>query len=148
MKKTSLFVLILVTLIASCTKKSTVSTTASSETALVGTYWKLIEVQGQPVDETKLTKPPFLLLNADGKLGTSAGCNTMMGGYTLKEPLGITFSQNMAATMMACPDMKLEDEFKAILTEVNNYAISGNFLSLSKNKMAPLARFEKAVQPK
>jgi heat shock protein HslJ len=148
MKKNSLFVLILITLIASCTKKSTVSTISSSETALVGTYWKLIEVHGQPVDETKLMKPPFLILNTDGKLSTSAGCNTMMGGYTLKEPLGITFSPNLAATMMACPDMKLEDEFKAVLTEVNNYAISGNFLSLSKNKMAPLARFEKAVQPK
>jgi heat shock protein HslJ len=148
MKKTSLFVLILITLIASCTKKSTVSTIPSAETALVGTYWKLIEIQGQPVDESKLSKPPFLLLNADGRLSTSAGCNTMMGGYTLKEPLGITFSPNMAATMMACPDMKMEDEFKAILAEVNNYAIAGNYLSLSKNKMAPLARFEKAVQPK
>jgi heat shock protein HslJ len=148
MKKTSLFVLILITLIASCTKKSTVSTTSSAETALVGTYWKLIEVQGQPVDAAKFAKPPFLLLNADGRVSTSAGCNTMMGGYTLKEPLGITFSPNMAATMMACPDMKMEDEFKTILTEVNNYAISGNYLSLSKNKMAPLARFEKSVQPK
>ncbi len=148
MKKNSLFVLILITLITSCSKKSTVSTTPSAETALVGTYWKLIEIQGQPVDESKLSKPPFLLLNADGRLSTSAGCNTMMGGYTLKEPLGITFSPNMAATMMACPDMKMEDEFKAILTEVNNYAISGKYLSLSKNKMAPLARFEKAVQPK
>lgn len=148
MKKNSLIVLIMITIIASCTKKTNLSTTPSAETALVGTYWKLIEVQGQPVDESKLSKPPFLLLNADGKLSTSAGCNTMMGGYTLKEPLGISFNPNMAATMMACPDMKLEDQFKAILTEVNNYAISGNFLSLSKNKMAPLARFEKAVQPK
>ncbi len=148
MRNISLIVLILVTLVASCTKKTTVSVTTTSETALVGTYWKLIEVQGQPIDASKFGKPPFLLLNADGRLSTSAGCNTMMGGYTLKEPYGITFSQNMAATMMACPDMKMEDEFKAILTEVNNYAISGNFLSLSKNKMAPLARFEKAVQPK
>lgn len=148
MKINSLFVLILMVLIVSCAKKNIVSTTPAAETALVGTYWKLIEIQGQPVDDSKLTKPPFLLLNADGRLSTSAGCNTIMGGYTLKEPLGITFSQNMATTMMACPDMKMEDDFKKILTEVNNYAISGNFLSLSKNKMAPLARFEKAVQPK
>jgi heat shock protein HslJ len=148
MKSTSMLVMIVITVIASCTKKSSVTTTPSAETALVGTYWKLIEVQGQPVDESKFSKHPFLLLNADGKLSTSAGCNTMMGGYTLKEPLGISFSPNLAATMMACPDMKLEDQFKAILTEVNNYAISGNYLSLSKNKMAPLARFEKAVQPK
>jgi heat shock protein HslJ len=146
MKRTSIFVLILITLIVSCTQKTALSTTPG--TALVGTYWKLIEIQGQPVDDSKLAKPPFLLLNAEGRLSTSAGCNTLMGGYTLKEPLGITFSPNLAATMMACPDMKLEDEFKKILSEVNNYAISGNFLSLSKNKMAPLARFEKAVQPK
>jgi heat shock protein HslJ len=128
----------------SCAKKSTSATTGTP--ALVGTYWKLVELNGQPF--TSAGKPGFLMLQADGRFSASAGCNTLKGGYETKNNFDLSFKPNMASTMMACPDAQMEERFKEVLSNVNNYAISGNNLSLSKNRMAPMARFERAVQPK
>lgn len=131
-------------LASSCASKSTSAT--SGTPALVGTYWKLVELNGQPF--TSAGKPGFLMLQADGRFSASAGCNTILGGYETKNNFDLSFKPNMASTMMACPDAQTEEQFKEVLSNVNNYAISGNNLSLSKNRMAPMARFERAVQPK
>ena len=132
-------------LLASCAKKTT--SAMNAPTPLTGTYWKLVELNGQPFNATG-GKGAYLLLQADGKFSSSAGCNTIFGGYETQNNFNLQFKPNMASTMMACPDQATEDAFKQMLADVNNYAIAGDKLSLSKNRMAPAARFEKSVQPK
>lgn len=130
-----------------CAPKSN-SGAATTNATLTGTQWKLVELFGKPIENGETQKAAFLLLKEDGRFSASAGCNTILGGYELKAPMGIQFQPNMASTMMACPNPEPEENLKKALSEANAYQLLGNKLSLSKNKMAPFARFEASMQPK
>ena len=147
--KQVLIICLAVAAFAACTPKNTPMTKPAGTGGLsvTGTYWKLIELNGQAFKASDMGKPAFLQLAADGKMSASAGCNNMMGTYKLDGPTGISFGP-VASTRMACPDMESEQAFSAMLSEVNTYAINGNQLMLAKNRMAPAARFEAAPQPR
>ena len=127
--------------------KDTTSTVAAmattTNTELLETHWKLVELNGQPVtNPVGNQKEAFIMLAKEGnKLTGSGGCNSMMGGYELMEGNQIKFS-GVASTRMACPDMSMEDALGKVITETDNYAINGKFLMLHKAKMSPLAKFE------
>lgn len=112
-------------------------------TELLETYWKVVEINGQPVTNPPLhQKEAHIILTADGnRLQGSGGCNTLMGGYELMEGNRIKFS-GVASTMMACPDMTIESALGKALEMADNYAINGKFLMLNKARMAPLVKFE------
>lgn len=116
---------------------------ADNNTNLTETYWKLTELNGQPVSYADGNKKEMhLILKKEGnRVNGHAGCNSFMGTYTLLEGNRISFSQ-LAGTLMACPNMELEKQFMDLLQRVDNYAVKGNALSLNKARMAPLARFE------
>lgn len=147
--KISIFILLLcLFIIAGCrsSQKTTISqsTPANKQNAeLLETRWELTELTGTTVTRSNHSQRPInIVLKKDGnKVQGFSGCNTIMGKYELKEGNHIAFSA-MASTMMACPDMNMETEFNKMLETVDNYSINGNVLSLSKAKMAPLARFE------
>jgi heat shock protein HslJ len=107
------------------------------------TQWVLVELMGKPVTNPGPSgKVMFLNLDkASKRISAYAGCNNLMGGYELMDGNRIKFS-NVASTMMACPDMHLEDELKNVLGMADNYAILDGKLSLNKARMAPLARFD------
>ncbi|MDP2158902.1 MAG: copper resistance protein NlpE N-terminal domain-containing protein [Flavobacterium sp.] len=122
------------------------ATAAKSESksyAITGTKWQLVELNGKPVEnKNKSAKEMFLQLNAENRYAAFAGCNNMMGGYELKEDaLRIKFTKG-ASTMMACPDMTIEQEFAEMIEKVDNYSLNGENMSLNKARMAPLARFK------
>ena len=106
------------------------------------TYWKLIELKGKPIPPPAQDsrEAHMILKKQDNRLNAFGGCNTLSGVYEMKEGNRIQFS-NVISTMMACPDMMVEDEFKKVLGMVDNYSIKGDSLSLNKARMAPLARF-------
>jgi copper homeostasis protein (lipoprotein) len=107
---------------------------------LAETKWKLVELNGKPVKQVG-KKPYILKLNSkDGRFSAFAGCNNMMGSYVMKTSYSLTFS-GVASTMMACPNMDLEQKFGTMLEKVDNYVIVEDKLQLNKAKMAPLARF-------
>lgn len=110
---------------------------------LVETYWKLTELMGKPIPApaTGEKEVHITLKKQDNGLQGFAGCNNLTGTYELKEGNRIVFSK-VATTLMACPDMNLEDEFKKALGSADNYSIKGDTLSLNKARMAPLARFQ------
>ncbi len=118
-------------------------TPEATNTSLTGTYWKLTELMGQPIVNTDDTlKEMHIILKSEGnQINGHGGCNSFMGGYTLLVGNRISFTQ-LANTMMACSNMDKEKEFMDQLQKVDNYAITGNKLSLHKARMAPLARFE------
>lgn len=106
-------------------------------------YWKLVELNGQPV-----TNPPsnqkeayIQLITADKRAVGSGGCNSLSGSYELKEGHRLTFT-NVASTRMACPDMSLEAGLNEAINMTDHYAIHGQYLSLHKAKMSPVAKFE------
>ena len=68
------------------------------------------------------------------------GCNGFGGTYETKNNFNISFS-SMIGTMMACPKLDTENEFFNVLKNVDNYYVTGDTLSLSKAKMATMARF-------
>lgn len=106
-------------------------------------YWKLTELMGKPVTKTAtMVREPHLVLRTEGnRLNAHGGCNSFMGTYELKPGNRISFGQ-MAGTLMACPDMTVEDQLKKVLEMADNYNLDGDKLVLNRARMAPLARFE------
>jgi copper homeostasis protein (lipoprotein) len=108
---------------------------------LAETKWKLVELNTKVIKQ-KGKKYYFLKLNSnDGRFSAFAGCNNMMGNYVMKTSFSLSFS-TVASTMMACPEMDLEQKFVKMLEKVDNYVIVEDELQLVKGKMAPLARFK------
>lgn len=78
------------------------------------------------------------LINAKAQLDLTAldnalanmGCNGISFKYNLKSNSQIIFTEGIR-TEMACGDMKLEDDFLAILPKINAYKIIGHRLILS-----------------
>jgi heat shock protein HslJ/uncharacterized lipoprotein NlpE involved in copper resistance len=102
--------------------------------------WRLVELLGKPVAMDE--RFPFIQLNAKkGRISGFGGCNSIGGSYELKTGNRVRFT-NMASTMMACPDMDMEQEFFNVLAMTDNFACDGKTLFLHKARMAPLARFE------
>lgn len=104
-------------------------------------YWKLTELMGQPIHFTGSKEPHMILKMTDSTVQGFAGCNGFRGKYEFKGRLQIHFSQ-ILSTKMACPDLKIEQEFMKALGTADNYSQRGDTLYLNKARMAPLAKFE------
>lgn len=105
-------------------------------------YWKLVELNGNPVETNEGQREAFLILKEeDLRAHGNNGCNTFNGNFELKEGDRITFSK-MATTLMACMDMETEQQFMKVLEMADNYNLTESTLILNKARMAPLARFE------
>jgi heat shock protein HslJ len=148
MKNSTLMLLFITLVIAGCKpQQKTVSMPPPPpplpNVEMVETYWKLTELMGQPIVKTENMRSEIhIILKKEGnRVQGFSGCNTIMGGYELKEGNRITFSQ-MASTMMACDEMETESLFNKMLGEVDNYSIKGNSMTLNRARMAPMARFE------
>ena len=108
--------------------------------------WRLIELMGKPVADSINGKEPFIMFKKeDSSYAANGGCNGLGGKVILdEEKLRIQFKQGMS-TMMACPNMTVEDGLKKVFSSVDNYTVNDTILSLNKGRMAPLARF-RAIQ--
>jgi heat shock protein HslJ len=104
---------------------------------LFKTKWKLIELRGNKMENTKFTLEFF----EENQFSAFAGCNNLGGNYKVENTFKITFSK-VISTRMACEDMKTEQEFSKVLEMTDNFILDGKILSLNKGKMTSLARFE------
>lgn len=119
----------------------------TTESEIVGTHWKLIQLEGQDVkmaDNQK--KEIYFVLKSEGKkVEGFAGCNSINGTYTLEEGQRIHFSQ-MAVTLRACPDVAInENDYLQVFELADNYTIHNGELTLNVGKRAPLAVFKAAA---
>ncbi|WP_118195013.1 META domain-containing protein [Albibacterium indicum] len=105
-------------------------------------YWKLTELNGQPVSGDFNKEPHFILKKEDNRVTGNGSCNGFGGSYTLDEEKGRISFSNLFSTRMACPDMSVEQAFMDVLSKVDNYSLHGDTLTLNKARMAPLAKFE------
>ncbi|MBD8082888.1 META domain-containing protein [Chryseobacterium sp. GCR10] len=62
--------------------------------------------------------------------GAFMGCNRMFFTAEIKSKDKIEIS-GVGSTLMACENMKLEDEFSKEFKKVKNYKVEGHFLTLS-----------------
>ena len=110
--------------------------------SLTETYWKLTELMGKPVTmgSGQQKEVHMILRKAENRVEGFAGCNGFGGTYTTKNDFNISFT-DMIHTMMACPSLDTENELFTVLKTIDNYYVVGDTLTLSKAKMAPMARF-------
>lgn len=134
-----IYVAVLIMLLASCAVRKP---SGHEVAVLVGKQWQLVELHGEVVPAKVNGKMPFLKLEeANGRYSASGGCNGIGGEYTLQKNNGIAFSRGMS-TMMACPEMQVENGLRTLFEAVDTYMVNENTLILSKGKDgATLAKF-------
>jgi heat shock protein HslJ len=112
------------------------------ESGVTERYWKLVELNGQPLP--KLDRAPWLILkDADGRMNGFGGCNSFTGSYKLDATASRFSLSQIATTSMACiSGMEVEQAFYEVLNNADNYSLAGDHLTLNRARMAPLARFE------
>ena len=126
-----------------CKSRNTATTDATPGEISIdfdGKYWKLIELDGNSVEEGTSAKEPHIILDVNAsRFHGNAGCNTISGSYQLTEPGRITFSQ-VVATRMMCLDMTIENKFLKTFDTADSYTVKNDTLTLFKDETA-LARF-------
>ena len=122
--------------------KNDVIKTNVSDSGLTETYWKLVELMGKPVSTSPTGKKEVHIeFRKEGnRVEGFGGCNGFGGKFETKNNFNISIT-NVISTMMACPDLETENELFNVIKTVDNYYIKNDTLSLSKAKMATMARF-------
>lgn len=110
--------------------------------ALAETKWKLVELDGKPID-TKTSRDYFI--NFDSKSGTFrvfVGCNKINGNYFMKAEGKIGFT-DVITTRKICDNSDVERAFFNNLQKIDNYMIedTGKMMHLHIGKKA-VAKFE------
>ena len=126
------------------------SNPAQSEKSITEKYWKLIELNGNPVSLGMGQSEPHIVLKegTERRFIGNGSCNNISGVYELGEHNRIKFSRGIS-TLMACPNMEIESGLLKALESADNYTLSEKgTLSLNRARMAPLARFEEVVSLK
>lgn len=96
---------------------------------LVDTSWQMFELTGRML----VADPrPTIAFLPGGRVAVDTGCNRFNGGLEAGGNT-LTFTPNMAGTLMACPPEreKLEKDILAALTQVSGYQRAGDTLSLT-----------------
>lgn len=115
-----------------------------SKNPALNTYWSLKELNGKKVMMTPMQeKEQGFMLRSGGKITGFAGCNNFTGSYTLSGKNNIKFNPNMAMTMKACPDVKMNEQtFVNIFKTANNYQVKDKTLILKDAANKVFAVFE------
>jgi copper homeostasis protein (lipoprotein) len=97
---------------------------------LIGTYWRLVELNGETVSTPEGMKEAQMILTAaESRVRGNAACNNFFGQFT-ENQAALTFSA-LGSTRMACPQaMDTERDFLAALGATTRYQISGLLLEL------------------
>lgn len=108
---------------------------------LMGTYWRLAELDGEPVTTPEGMKEAHMILVAeDSRVHGNAGCNNFFGQFQAEDQT-LSFSP-LGSTRMACPQgMDTEQAFLAALGTTTRFEIKGLFLELYAEDQL-LARLE------
>ena len=93
---------------------------------LVGTEWQLIQLGGETVrpEEGRFT---FTLQAETGQLVGTGACKSLSGSYKSDEKRSLKIGP-LAATRMACPDLKREQAFIEALESATHYDMDGPML--------------------
>lgn len=104
--------------------------------SLTATYWAVVELNGKNVSGTTAKEMHLTFDPSSPQFKGHTGCNTVFGEFKTGAAGRISFL-GIIPTSMDCQTADVEAAFLQALEEVNTYAINGNTLTLSKQKMAP-----------
>jgi len=152
--KKSILIIALAIVAAACNSTKTANKTNGADTTTVQAQtvatvdlfdkeWKLKELNGKAIVlDTAFKREPHLLFNKEtGQMSGNGGCNSFSGSYKLKDGNSIELSEG-GATMMACPNLKIEGEFFEVLKQVKSFRIENNSLLLDNEKKETVAKLE------
>jgi heat shock protein HslJ len=116
--------------------------TAASATGIENVQWELVSLGGQPIDVSAERRPNLTLSSSDQRVAGYAGCNRIIGSYSLSDDR-LTFSQ-LAGTRMACAEgMETEQAFHDALGKVAGWRLQGEQLELLDSAGEVVALFER-----
>jgi heat shock protein HslJ len=103
---------------------------AAEPVALTGTYWRLAQLDGEPVAVAEGTPLPHIALHADTeRVAGFGGCNRFFGRYSVTDK-AISI-QPLGGTRVSCPDTDaLEQSFLRALAATDQYVVNGGGLTL------------------
>ncbi|WP_343532017.1 META domain-containing protein [Pedobacter sp.] len=152
--KKSILIVVMAIAAAACSSTKTENKTDGTDTTSVQAQatttvdlfdkeWKLKELNGKAIVlDTTFKKEPHLVFHKEKEqLSGNGGCNSFSGSYKLKDGNNIELSEG-GATMMACPNLKIESEFFEVLKQVRSYRIENNSLLLDNEKKEAVAKLE------
>jgi len=118
------------------------NTAPDPSTQLENTYWKLVSLGDEKVVAREGVREAHFVMQSEGlRVHGFAGCNGMIGSYTLKGTR-LTFS-HMGGTLMACSEgMELEQKFHLMFPRVATWKLEGELLELLDGAGTVLATFE------
>jgi heat shock protein HslJ len=131
---------------AACrTSRQTETAVSGSDKAvsLTGTYWKLINLSGEPVEmkSADATAPHLTLEAGKNSVSGHGGCNVFRGTYERKREHGIRFS-GMVLTRKMCLDTgNTEDQLMQAFHRAESCALKSDTLVLYGEGTEELARF-------
>lgn len=143
MRQSILLISLLSFVLVGCGSKKTAKDEANNDQVITEKYWKLITLEGQDVTmaENQEREAFFMLKAVNNTVNGFAGCNNIMGEFSLEDGNRIRFT-NMATTLMMCPDVDVnESDFMKVFELTDNYTVYNDTLELNVGRRAPLARF-------
>ena len=114
----------------------------SSKLRLIDNSWRLIELNGKPVELAKDIKNPFIYLTSkDNRMQGFSGCNRFSGTYLVKGELFL-FNKMVISRMACVGGMEIEDQFYRMLSATEGYRIVEDILELHDRHGRVLARLQ------
>ena len=137
--------LVAIMVVAACAQppasQDEVSPTVSETEALVGPYWRLVELSQRPSIPGGGAREPHLRFTPENRVSGATGCNTLGGRYE-RTGEGLRFSE-LFSTKMACLEnarMYQEGRFMSVLRDTDRFAVTGDTLILFAGETV-VARF-------
>ncbi len=115
-----------------------------SSQGVSGSLWMLTELNGNPpLPDTAITAE----FDEDGRVGGSSGCNSYNTTYSVSGNK-IKFGDQVASTMMACPDpvMNQESDYLEALSAAATFEIADDALTMHDADGNVVARFKALSQ--
>ncbi|WP_417070010.1 META domain-containing protein [Niveibacterium terrae] len=107
---------------------------------LFATRWNLRAIDAKPLEAREGRNAPHLVIDGQGRLSGSGGCNRLMGSYRLEGSV-VRFGP-VATTMMACLSGGADEKrFLAALARVVHWRAEKGVLSLSDAQGREILRF-------
>jgi uncharacterized membrane protein/heat shock protein HslJ len=112
---------------------------AASTGQITGEPWRLVALRRPGAAEEPVGADPAYTVEfgADGRYAGRAHCNSFSGAYESSGSAALTIRAG-AATLAACPQPSLADEYLRALTSVTRYQASGDELRLTYNASGEL----------
>jgi putative lipoprotein len=115
---------------------------AGADASLENTYWKLVQLGGEPVETFENQREAHFVLHPDQhRVAGSGGCNGLQGSYRL-EAHALSFGQVAATRMASRQGMEQERNFLDALARVSRWKITGERLELFDASGALLAQLD------